>query len=86
MSEKPLKPILDYDREHNSDLLATLRSYLYNDGSIKAVADEMYIHKNTIVYRMNKIKELIGNDLSDGQERLAYYLACMIVENNFLQK
>jgi sugar diacid utilization regulator len=86
MSEKPLKPILDYDREHNSDLLATLRSYLHNDGSIKAVADEMYIHKNTIVYRMNKIKELIGNDLSDGQERLAYYLACMIVENNFLQK
>ena len=53
-----------------------------NNGSVKAVADEMFIHKNTIVYRMSKIKELLQADLELGEERMAYYLACLIVRKN----
>lgn len=56
--------------------------YLKNNGSVKAVADEMFIHKNTIVYRMSKIKELLQADLELGEERMAYYLACLIVRKN----
>ena len=75
MSVDILEPILEYDREHKADLTLTLHSYLENGGSIKAVSDELFIHKNTIVYRMNKIKELLNTDLENGRERLMYYLA-----------
>lgn len=82
MGQEKLEPILVYDKKHNSDLCQTLFCYLKNNGSVKAVADELFIHKNTIVYRMSKIKELLDCDLEDGEERLAYYLACMIVETD----
>ena len=62
--------------------METLFCYLKNNGSVKAVADEMFIHKNTIVYRMSKIKELLQADLELGEERMAYYLACLIVRKN----
>ena len=80
MGKNKLEPLMEYDKKHNADFLQTLTCYLKNNGSVKAVADELFIHKNTIVYRMGKIKELLGCDLEDGQERMAYYLACLIVD------
>lgn len=80
MGEEKLEPILAYDKKHSSDLLQTLFCYLKNNGSVKAVAEEMFIHKNTIVYRMGKIKELLRCDLENGEERMAYYLACLIMD------
>ena len=82
MGSQTLQPLLDYDAGHHADLVETLFCYLKNNGSVKAVADEMFIHKNTIVYRMSKIKELLQADLELGEERMAYYLACLIVRKN----
>lgn len=79
MGEETLEPLLVYDSQHNSDLVETLFCYLKHNGSVKAVADELFIHKNTIVYRMSKIKELLDCDLESGEDRMAYYLACLIV-------
>lgn len=79
MGSQTLQPLLDYDAGHHADFVETLFCYLKNNGSVKAVADEMFIHKNTIVYRMSKIKELLQADLELGEERMAYYLACLIV-------
>ena len=42
----------------------------------------MYIHKNTILYRMNKIRELLGSDLESGEERMYYYLAAAAYEDS----
>lgn len=80
MGMQPLAPILSYDREHEGALFDTLFCYLGKNGSIKEVADTLFIHKNTIVYRMGKIRELLGSDLESGEERMAFYLACQIVQ------
>ena len=82
MGSLTLQPLLDYDSGHHAVLVEKLFCYLKNNGSVKAVADEMFIHKNTIVYRMSKIKELLQADLELGEERMAYYLACLIVRKN----
>ena len=79
MGAQVLKPLLEYDRKHNSELFDTFAAYLKNNGSVRLVSEEMFIHKNTIVYRMNKIKELLECDIDNPEERLKYRIACMIV-------
>ena len=78
MSLRPLAPLLEYDSKHNADYVATLENYLKYDGSIQAVADAMFIHRNTIVYRMNNIRSLLGSSLTTSEERMTCLIACMI--------
>ena len=78
LSDKPLAPLLEYDREHNGEYLATLESYLRCGGSIKAMSEELFVHRNTILYRMANIKKLLDCSLETPQERLVYLVACMI--------
>ncbi len=78
LSDKPLAPLIEYDREHNGDYLATLESYLRCGGSIKAMSEEMFVHRNTILYRMGNIKKMLGSDLESPGDRLAFTVACMI--------
>ena len=78
LSDKPLSPLIEYDREHNGEYLATLEAYLRCGGSIKAMSEEMFVHRNTILYRMANIKKLLNSNLEDPQERLIYMVACMI--------
>lgn len=73
-----LRPILDYDSRHNSNLEETLLNYLRFNGSIQRVSAEMFIHKNTILYRITKIKELLNSELEDEEERMLLYLVCKL--------
>ncbi|MBQ1310717.1 MAG: PucR family transcriptional regulator ligand-binding domain-containing protein [Blautia sp.] len=75
-----LEPLLEHDRKHHGDYICTLSNYLKHDGSIKTMAEEMFIHRNTILYRMNNIKELLGCDLEDARQKMQYLLACMILD------
>ena len=78
LSDDLLKPLLEYDAQHGGGYLETLESYLKNSGSIKAMADELFIHRNTILYRMANIKKLLGSNLEDSRERMMFEIACMI--------
>ena len=73
-----LQPLLEYDAQHGGGYLETLESYLKNSGSIKAMADELFIHRNTILYRMTNIKKLLGSTLEDSRDRMMFAIACMI--------
>ncbi|MDF2501903.1 MAG: transcriptional regulator, PucR family [Anaerosporomusa subterranea] len=70
--------LLDYDVTHNTDYLNTLKCYLENDASIQAVAKLTFVHRNTINYKLNKIKEITGYDISSVEERLKIMLAFKI--------
>lgn len=50
-----------YDRAHGSDLLATAEAYASAFGDVKATADALYQHPNTIRYRIKKVKEATGS-------------------------
>lgn len=78
MGEDALRPLIEHDRDHHADLTDTLYYYLRSNCSIQSVAKDMFVHKNTIVYRLNRIKELLNTELEDDEERLRLYLACMI--------
>ena len=80
MSEEPLSPLLAYDREHGTEFTDTLKMYLKCGGSIKSVSEKMFIHRNTILYRMSQIREILGTDLESQSERVKYLIAFMIRE------
>ncbi len=78
LCQSKLGPLLEYDREHHASYADTLEMYLECGGSIQAMAARMFIHRNTIIYRMNNIKQLLGCDLETTEEKLPYLIACMI--------
>ena len=63
-TERLLGPLAEYDARHNAELLPTLRSFLACDGSWSACASRMYVHVNTVRYRIGRIEALTGRDLS----------------------
>ena len=73
--ERLLGPLRDYDTRHNAELLPTLTSFLDCDGSWSACASRMYVHVNTVRYRINRIEALTGRDLSALADRVDFFLA-----------
>jgi len=78
LSDEILRPLMDHDEQRDAGYVETLECYLRNGGSIKAVSEEMFIHRNTLIYRMNNIKKLLGCSLESSQDRMKYLIACMI--------
>ena len=78
MSDEPLQPLIAYDKKHDSNYLETLELYLKYNGSIQAVAEAMFTHRNTVIYRITNIKKLLGTELDTTEERLVYQVAFYI--------
>lgn len=78
MEVSPLKVLDEYDKKHNANYVETLELYLRYDGSIQAVSEAMFTHRNTVIYRINNIKKLIGADLDSPEERMPYHVAFYI--------
>jgi DNA-binding PucR family transcriptional regulator len=74
-TERLLGPLVEYDTRHNAELLPTLRSFLACDGSWSACAARMYVHVNTVRYRIGRIEALTGRDLSALPDRVDFFLA-----------
>lgn len=77
MSEQ-LKIIENYDTQHKTAYLETLRLYLLCNGSIQQIADKMYCHRNTINYRIRTIKENWNLNLEDVETRFNLLVAFYI--------
>lgn len=78
--KKYLGSIHEYDKIHNSDYENILKIYLRNNCSIQAVSKETYTHRNTINYRIKKIKEILQTELDNSEENFNYMLAFYIKE------
>ncbi|MCR8671195.1 CdaR family transcriptional regulator [Agrococcus sp. HG114] len=65
-------------RDHSSDLLATLACYLDTGRSLEATARELFVHPNTVRYRLKRISEIIGWDATGAREALALHTAIIL--------
>lgn len=73
-----LGKLADYDRAQGTDYMDTLKFYLENDASVQAAARLTYVHRNTINYKLNKIKEIINCNLACPEDKLKLMLAFKI--------
>lgn len=70
---KRIGALLDYDRMHNQELMHTLEAYLYMNGNLVHTAEELYIHRNTLLRRLEKIEGLLNVSLKDADTRNTLY-------------
>jgi hypothetical protein len=73
--DRLLGPLAAYDEQHHADLVPTLRAFLDCNGSWSACATKLYVHVNTVRYRIGRIEELTGRDLSSLANRVDFFLA-----------
>ena len=71
----PLTPLLDYDAENRSELVSTLSHYLECGGHYQATARALNVHRSTLKYRLQRIREVSGSDLTDPDTLFSLQLA-----------
>lgn len=81
-----LEKLIMYDRENDSELLETLYYYVYTVKNTKKAAELMHIHRNTLLYRLEKIRTIIGTDPeADGDAFLSLMLSFKFLEFHALE-
>jgi DNA-binding PucR family transcriptional regulator len=76
-----VEPLVAYDEQYATDLVATVEAFLDADGNVAGTAQRLFTHRHTIRYRLERVRELCGLDVgsSDGREKLSLGLKAMRV-------
>ena len=74
-----LEILLDYDEKNQSQLYRTLEVYLACEASVQKTAKQLYLHRNTVSYRLHRITDLCQVDLSDSQTRFLLNVSFQII-------
>lgn len=78
--------LIEEDKKNGSNLLETLKQYIYFNNSPSKAAEVLNIHRNTLFYRINKIKEITGITLDYADEILQIYISIKMIEINSRNK
>ena len=70
-----LGPLDAYDRDQHGELLPSLRAFLQHNSRWETAAAELFVHRHTLRYRIRKVEELTGRDLSSSFDRMEFWLA-----------
>jgi purine catabolism regulator len=72
-------PLVAYDAKHKSDLIKSLECYFKNNRNLNATAEELFAHRHTVRYRLERISEItsLNVDVSEELERLSLGLKAM---------
>jgi len=74
-AEDILRPLAEYDKQNRGSLVKTVEAYFSHHGNISQTAESLFVHRNTLLYRMDRIQELTGLQLDQANMRLALHLA-----------
>lgn len=75
-----LRRLQEYDQAHSTALLHTLCVYLLQEQNLHATARQLFIHRNTLVYRLQRIRTLLQLDLNDAAVRNVLRTGCILLE------
>ena len=76
--EETLGPLVEHDERKQSDLIRTLTGFFDANGNLAQAAKDLDVHRNTLVYRLDRISELTELDLNDADNRLILHLSLKI--------
>ena len=79
--EETVAPLAAYDEQYETELVMTVETYLDEDGSVTPTAERLYTHRHTVRYRLERVKEVTGLDLTstEGREKVGLGLKAMRV-------
>ncbi len=73
-----LDPLIQYDVEHKTELLKTLQAYLKYNGNLTVAAENLFIHRTSLQYRLKRIEGILGRSLESSQVRFELQLAFIL--------
>ena len=73
-----LAPIIEYDKTHGVDLIETLKCYFENNRHLVKTSQALFIHRNTLLYRLATIKSLLNTDLNNAITNLELFNSILI--------
>jgi purine catabolism regulator len=73
--EETLAPLVDYDAKNGSTLVETLDVFFRCDASLRSAADALFLHRNSLAYRLRRVTEITGLNLDNLEDRLRLQLA-----------
>lgn len=76
-----LYKIQEFDLQNHTDYLPTLICYLQNNCSMNTTADILEIHRNSLLYRIRKIEELLGFEIANSPERIPMLFSSFLIQN-----
>lgn len=68
--EDTVKILSDYDNKKKSDFVKTIETYFEKECNIRLTAETLYIHKNSVLYRLKRIEKLLNIDLKNSEDKL----------------
>jgi purine catabolism regulator len=71
-------PLVEHDERKQADLIRTLEGFFAANGNLAKAATDLDVHRNTLVYRLERISELTGLDLEDPDNRLILHLSLKV--------
>jgi purine catabolism regulator len=74
-AEEVLGPLIDYDERHNTELVRSLRVFLQCNRSWTRATAELFVHRQTLVYRMSRVEQLTGRRLNETRDVAELWLA-----------
>ncbi|HHU69428.1 MAG TPA: PucR family transcriptional regulator, partial [Thermoanaerobacterales bacterium] len=78
--KETLYPLSKYDEENRTDLVRTLQEYFVCGENLTVTAKKLYVHVNTLKYRMNRIKEILYIDDFTMENKTSLYIALKIAD------
>ncbi|MCD8218219.1 MAG: PucR family transcriptional regulator ligand-binding domain-containing protein [Clostridiales bacterium] len=76
--DQTLTPLEEYDQAHDTAYINTLENYIFCNCDAGAAAEKLFIHRNTLNYRLRKISDITGDNLSEQDVIFRYHLAFLI--------
>lgn len=75
-----LEPLVKYDEVNNTDFVGFLKAYFKYGGRVRETAEGMYLHRNSINYKLRKIEEILDCDFGDINEKAQLLIALKLME------
>lgn len=80
-----LAPLQRHDEGHGSDLVHTLKAYVRHGAHMSATAEALFLHRNSVLYRLQRIEDISGLEVRHPEVRGTLYIAWALTEPYFLQ-
>ena len=76
--EQTLGPLAEYDAGHKTEMVTTLEAFFEHHGNVSRTAESLFLHRNSLLYRLDRIGEITGMELDDADDRFALQLALKV--------
>ncbi|MCK8825710.1 PucR family transcriptional regulator ligand-binding domain-containing protein [Fuchsiella alkaliacetigena] len=75
-----IQPLLEYDQQNNTDFINTLKEYFRCNGNLKKISEKLFLHYNSVLYRIKRIQEILNVNLNDHEKRLSLEMGLKLLD------